>query len=96
MGTVMTKEFSVLGEVKKGISRTVTLEMQRADFDLFMRLIDIGSAEGQRNRGRLARKVQEGSLHSTGAGHPGVRKDKHPVKSCPDLSKWQFISSCNF
>ena len=28
-------EFSILGETKRGVSKTATLDFQRADFDLF-------------------------------------------------------------
>ena len=43
MGTATMKlstEFSILGEVRRGASRTVTLDFQRADFGLFRGLVD--------------------------------------------------------
>ncbi|KAK4826886.1 hypothetical protein QYF61_012074 [Mycteria americana] len=33
-------EFSILGEVRRGVSRTATLDFQRADFGLLRRLVD--------------------------------------------------------
>ena len=33
-------EFSILGEIRRGISRTATLDFQRADFGLFRGLVD--------------------------------------------------------
>jgi len=30
----------ILGEVRRGVSRTATLDFQSADFDLFRRLVD--------------------------------------------------------
>ena len=34
------KEFLILGEVMRGVSRTATLDFQRADFGLFRSLVD--------------------------------------------------------
>lgn len=34
------KEFFILGEARKRVSRTATLDFQRADFDLFRGLIE--------------------------------------------------------
>ena len=33
-------EFPILGKTKRGVSKTATLDFQRANFDLFKRLID--------------------------------------------------------
>ena len=33
-------EFSILGEVRRGVSRTATLDFRRADFGLFRSLVD--------------------------------------------------------
>lgn len=33
-------EFSILGKVKRQVSRTATVDFWRADFDLFRRLVD--------------------------------------------------------
>ncbi|GAB0193393.1 hypothetical protein GRJ2_001804600 [Grus japonensis] len=46
-------EFSVLGEVRKGVGRTTTLDFRSADFGLFRSLVGRGSPEGQRSPGRL-------------------------------------------
>ncbi|KAK4821107.1 hypothetical protein QYF61_013445 [Mycteria americana] len=35
-----TIDFSILGEVRRGVSRSATLDFQRADFGLFRRLVD--------------------------------------------------------
>jgi len=41
LGTViMKRQFSILGEVRSGVSRTATLDFWRADFGLFRRLVD--------------------------------------------------------
>ena len=32
-------EFSILGEVRSGVSKTATLDFQRADFELFRTLV---------------------------------------------------------
>ncbi|PKU49228.1 rna-directed dna polymerase from mobile element jockey-like [Limosa lapponica baueri] len=33
-------EFTILGEVRRGVSRTATLDFRRTDFNLFRRLVD--------------------------------------------------------
>jgi len=33
-------EFSIPGEVKRGVSKTITVDSQRADFGLFMTLVE--------------------------------------------------------
>ena len=72
-------EFLILGEVKRGVSRTATLDFQRTVFGLFRRLVDKsplgGSPEGQRSPGRLD-ILQEGNLKGAGAGRPHVLKDE--------------------
>ena len=42
MGIAITKylEFLILGEVRRGISRTAALDFQRADFGLLRRLVE--------------------------------------------------------
>jgi len=49
-------EFTILGEVKRGASKTTTMVFQRADFGLFRMLVERVSWE----RGRKGKGVQEG------------------------------------
>ena len=80
-------EFSIVGEVRTGISKAVTLVFQRADFGLFRSLVD-------RVPGEIVLKgqgVQEGwtFFKGTGAGCPGVWKDK-PARQKTSLAEQSF------
>jgi len=77
-------ESSFSGEVKRGASKTTTMDFWRADFGLFRTLVEKGplgeSPEGQRGSGRLD-ILQGGSLKDTGAGCPHVPQDKPSGKT---------------
>jgi len=69
-------QFSVQGEVKRGASKTTTVDFRRADSGLFRMPAERvpwerESPEGQRGPGRLD-ILQGGSLKGTGAGCPHV------------------------
>jgi len=67
-------EFLVLGEVKRGASKTTRMDFQKADFGLFRMLVKRvpwESPEEQRGPGRLD-ILQGGSLKGTGARCPHV------------------------
>lgn len=70
----MTKrtEFLILGEVRRGISRTATLDFQRAEFGLLRKLVDIVSWEVVLN----GKRVHVGNFKKAGEGSPFILKDK--------------------
>ena len=47
-------EFLILGEVRRGVSKTTTMDFRRADFGLFRTLVErVPGERGQRGPGRL-------------------------------------------
>ena len=70
-------EFLILGKLRREVSRTTTLDFQRADFGLFRSLVDRVPWEAVLK----SKGVQEGwtffkkeNLKCAGAGHPHVPK----------------------
>ncbi|KAK4814312.1 LOW QUALITY PROTEIN: hypothetical protein QYF61_014826 [Mycteria americana] len=71
------REFLILGEVRRGVSRTATLDFRRANFGLFRRLVDRVPWEAVLK----GKGVQEGWTFfkkeiGAGAGRPHVPKDE--------------------
>ncbi|GAB0209002.1 hypothetical protein GRJ2_003365900 [Grus japonensis] len=63
-------EFSVLREIRRRVSKTATLDFQRADFSLFRGLVDRVPWEA------VLKGKGEGNLKGAGAGCPHVLKDE--------------------
>jgi len=66
-------ELLILREVRRGVSRTATLDFWRADFGLQTKSALGGSPEGQMSPGRLD-ALQEGSLKEAQKAIPMCRK----------------------
>jgi len=75
-------DFSIPGEVRRGVCRTATLDFQRADFGLFRRLIDRVPWEAVlRGKG-----VQEGW---TFFKKEIFMVQEQPVLMCQKISRWE-------
>ena len=83
-------EFSIIGEVRSGVRRTATLDIQRADFGLLKSLLNrVPSELVLKSRG--VQEGQEGSLKGAGAGRTHVPKDK-PVREKTSLAKQRALA----
>lgn len=92
----MTMEFSVAGEVQKGVIRTHHLGLQKAEFSLFTRLVDrvhweaVLKGPGVQGRPDTA---QKGSLKGIRTGYPHVLEDKSVGKKAHLAEKRGLVAT---